>query len=899
MKKKRTDSFKDTVARVKSLIKEQKYKEARGILNKIKVQEGLSGEDRLVCMLIECSLQVKCGEYKEALPLAEKVVQAARKEENYHHLVESLSIIAEIAWRLGELDRGLKAVAECEELFEKIPFEQTDAKTQSLKKIKADLLCTAGIIHWYKGNLDRAIEYHENSLEMMKELGHLHGMADLYNNLGLVYWSKGDLDRAIEYHQQSLTINEKIGSKRRIASSLNNLGNAYSLKGELDKGLEFFQRSLSIKMELDYKLDVDTTLVNIGTIYQLKGELDTALDYYQKSLAVSEETGAKHNIALAINNTAEIHLLRGEIGHALEEFKRCLKLYEELGFKQEVAMSFSNIAKVYWKRGNFEKALDYYRKSLAIYEEMSNDPYTAIIVLNLLMVALDREDTALAQEYLEKFELINARTDNKLIDQRYRIAKALSLKASRRTRHRLEAVQILEQVIKENIGDHLLAVTAMFHLCDLLLFELKSTGEEELFGEIKELTEQLLEIAQRQMSHSLLARVHLLQSKLALIELDLGQARKLLNQAHSIAEEKGLDLLARVIAQERDSLRSHVSKWESLIKQKPSKQEMIDITHIDVLLEQMVHKTVTSMMEETGISSEGKPEKKYELVYLDLLKDIHDVEKEKSIIGVAQIGLSKSGDIVKEYYEEPTPGLIRLREGMVDAVRVRIKNMVQAASAKHIEVLIFPELAIDLTYGQILEDITSLAKTHGMFLIPGSYHDHKTRSNLSLIVSPEGIQWEQTKHIPATIHFGGSRKTEGIVRSSPPLKTIIGCTKFGRIAVVICRDFLDMDLRVALKNAEPPVDIIINLAFTPVTDDFRAAHFDARRSIYAYCFFANVAEFGMSFIYTPENERVVRIVPKGEEGLIYKEIDLFNLRSERKKWEIEHARSKPFIQSTR
>jgi predicted amidohydrolase len=108
-----------------------------------------------------------------------------------------------------------------------------------------------------------------------------------------------------------------------------------------------------------------------------------------------------------------------------------------------------------------------------------------------------------------------------------------------------------------------------------------------------------------------------------------------------------------------------------------------------------------------------------------------------------------------------------------------------------------------------------------------------------------------------------------------------------------------MDLRVELKNADPPVDILLNPAFTPVTVDFRAAHFDARRSIYAYCFFANVAEFGESFIYSPEKERVERNIPAREESLIYKDVDLFQLRSERKKWEIEQKKLKSFIQSTR
>jgi hypothetical protein len=108
-----------------------------------------------------------------------------------------------------------------------------------------------------------------------------------------------------------------------------------------------------------------------------------------------------------------------------------------------------------------------------------------------------------------------------------------------------------------------------------------------------------------------------------------------------------------------------------------------------------------------------------------------------------------------------------------------------------------------------------------------------------------------------------------------------------------------MDLRVELKNSEPPIDIILNPAFTPVTADFKAAHFDARRSIYAYSFFANIGEYGDSLIYTPEKDRTERIIPLKEEGLIFKDLDLFKLRSERKKWEKKENKEANFIQSTR
>ncbi|MFX0082019.1 MAG: hypothetical protein ACFE94_09725, partial [Candidatus Hodarchaeota archaeon] len=69
--------------------------------------------------------------------------------------------------------------------------------------------------------------------------------------------------------------------------------------------------------------------------------------------------------------------------------------------------------------------------------------------------------------------------------------------------------------------------------------------------------------------------------------------------------------------------------------------------------------------------------------------------------------------------------------------------------------------------------------------------------------------------------------------------------------------------------------------------------------IFAYCFFANVAEFGDSLIYTPEKDRTERRIPAKQEGLIYKDIDLFKLRSERKKWEKIKKNEAKFIQSTR
>ncbi|MFX1569232.1 MAG: nitrilase-related carbon-nitrogen hydrolase [Promethearchaeota archaeon] len=335
------------------------------------------------------------------------------------------------------------------------------------------------------------------------------------------------------------------------------------------------------------------------------------------------------------------------------------------------------------------------------------------------------------------------------------------------------------------------------------------------------------------------------------------------------------------------------------------KEEKILISALNTISEPSFSKTTLDVLSPSiprkkdieKVKVKKKVKKKYNLIYKDLLRQYPKIQKREFRVGIAQIEKSSNGDFMTEYYDEKGSGLLGIREDKIELVMENVKDVIENAHENEINILIFPEMAIDLNYGQFLEQISNLAKLYDMYIIPGSFHNLETKQNISMVIGPEGILWEQEKHIPAIIHFENKKFEEQIKVNIFPRQTIVCNTEFGRIAIIICRDFLDMDLRVELKNFEPPIDIIINPAFTPVTADFKAAHFDARRSIYAYCFFVNVAEYGESLIYTPEKERIERIIPPKEENLIYKNVDLFKLRSERKKWEKEKSRQ--FIQSTR
>jgi predicted amidohydrolase len=435
------------------------------------------------------------------------------------------------------------------------------------------------------------------------------------------------------------------------------------------------------------------------------------------------------------------------------------------------------------------------------------------------------------------------------------------------------------------------------------------TGEDEILHEVKDLTEKLHKIAKDQSSHSLLTEAYVLKSKLALLELDINKAQELLDIALINAEDKGLRTLAVKIYSEKTLLEAEIEKWKYLTKRKAPLNERLELTRLEGLMERVTSKRLEvseDEVEKYRIRAKDfvkSPEeilgRKYKINHLNLLDNSTKVNKTKFRVAVAQIGISQSGDIVNEFYTEKSGGLLILKEELVETVRIKVQEMIDIAHDNEVDILLFPEMSIDLNYEQLLDEIIEKAKNYNMYIIPGSYHDLKTRKNISVVIGPNGELFQQEKHIPAIIHYQGRRFKEGIETGRSQRKTILCNTEYGTFAVVICRDFLDMDLRVELKNSEPPVDLIFNPAFTPVTADFRAAHYDARRSIFAYCFFANIAEIGDSFIFTPEREKGERKMSPKEESLIYKDVDLFRLRSERKRWEVEHSKDRPFIQSTR
>ncbi|MCG3218104.1 MAG: tetratricopeptide repeat protein [Candidatus Heimdallarchaeota archaeon] len=477
--------------------------------------------------------------------------------------------IEELRWRIVE-SRCRNKRGECEqviEIAEKIKKEideleePVDEKGESARKrIMIDTLIEQVWALQRLGRVNEGLEKVEEGIKLIEELEERdekeeehkdkERKAGLLNNKGLVYVYKSELDQALEFHEESLTIREELKNKQLIAQSLN----------------------------------------NIGFIYHKKGELNQALEYYEKGLPIFKE---KRLIAHSLNNIGIIYRLKGELGHALEYYEKSLVIREEAGNKQDIAYSLINIGVLHQELGALDMALNLLNQSLVIQKEIGNKLDVASLLFLLITVTIDLEEIKQARGYLTDLQLINEQEDNKLVNLSCRLAEALVLKTSKRRKNLVKAEEILEKIIEETeeeIIEHRLTIQALVNLSELLLEELRLTGEEEILEEVEEKVDKLLKIAKEQQSYTILTESYWLKAQLALVRLDLKEARNLLTQAQAMAEDKGLEKLARKISSEHDQLLEQLDQWEELLAKDASITERVKIANLEELIGWMVRK---------------------------------------------------------------------------------------------------------------------------------------------------------------------------------------------------------------------------------------------------------------------------------------------------------------------
>jgi tetratricopeptide (TPR) repeat protein len=559
---------------------------------------------------------IKRGEYEEALSVIEEVIGNLIHENQQEDKIQFNLFKTEIFIHQGKYKEALGIV--------KILDGQVENIGSCL--LQLNVITAYADILYYLGNFSEGIEKIEEGDNLLGELYRssqpkcTKEHAALYKVKGKILEKLGKEEQALTAYEESLKLFQDIEDQTGISSVFNNLGIIYRKQGDLNQALNYYQKSLAIRRTLDNKIDIVATLNNMGIIYMFQGNLNKALNHYQDALVILEEIGHKQYIAAITNNLGNIFFDKGELDTAFNHYQRSLTLWGELGHQQYNAYGINHLGKIHRRKGELNKALAHYQQALRILEAIGNKLDISITLFDLFSTALDKNDQHLAKEYLETLKQIKEQENNKVIDQRYRVAKALYLKSDERSRMRARAEEMLIQVIDEEIIDHEITEYAMLNLCELYIENLKLTNDKTVLTKVQALVLRLLDVAKEQHSHWLIAEAYFLHAKLFLLDLNIEKSREFLGQAQIIAEEKGMKHLAMRISYEHDLLLQKIPKFVELGEKKAPLAERLEFANLEQIVKRLTQMRLLELpelkeeepvlvlvMAENGLSLFSKP----------------------------------------------------------------------------------------------------------------------------------------------------------------------------------------------------------------------------------------------------------------------------------------------------
>ena len=399
--------------------------------------------------------------------------------------------------------------------------------------------------------------------------------------------------------QESLSLREAIGDKMGMGESFFGLGNYHLYRGDRKLALKFFKKGLAIGEEIGSRYLISLVYRALGNVFLFKGEFNLALDYTHKSLSLVESIKNKCEISHNLQHLGEIHYLKGEFDLAEKCTIRALELAEATGYTVMVILCLYNLGRLLQDQGNFQASLEWYKKALNLVKQRNAKFFLAEGLYNLIRLYTYHLIPKKAIPLLKELEELKIEENTAWNNLMYNIGRALVLKTSKRLPDKMQALNIFQAIAKEPYSVYKITVDAIINLCDLLLYELKMTGNEDLLGELDHYCGQLLEISNKQSSYSLLAETYWLQSKLALLKLNIQQAQSLLLKAQSIAEEKGLKALANSIGYDHFSFYSQLQKWEEYLDKNVSLIHRIDLAQLEDFVIKLIYKEPNMVPQKT------------------------------------------------------------------------------------------------------------------------------------------------------------------------------------------------------------------------------------------------------------------------------------------------------------
>jgi tetratricopeptide (TPR) repeat protein len=194
---------------------------------------------------------------------------------------------------------------------------------------------------------------------------------------------QGDVDRAMELWQESLEMLDKIGDVKRKAATLANMAGVIAKQGDVVRAMKLWQESLELMEKIGDVQGKAATLGNMARVIAQQGDVDRAMKLWQESLELMEKIGDVQGKAATLNNMAGVIAQQGDVERAMTLWQESLELMDKVGDVKGKAATLANMAWAAGQNGDRVQELELNFQAARTLAEIRAWPNLIIVLGNL------------------------------------------------------------------------------------------------------------------------------------------------------------------------------------------------------------------------------------------------------------------------------------------------------------------------------------------------------------------------------------------------------------------------------------------------------------------------------------------------------------------------------------
>ncbi|MBN1899425.1 MAG: diguanylate cyclase [Spirochaetes bacterium] len=192
-----------------------------------------------------------------------------------------------------------------------------------------------GTVVGFMGMFKLSLKYHRIGLKRNKEIGYQWGTAHAVMFTGIYHHIVGELDKCIEYCQQSLQEYTQMGDMWEIGMSMNMIGHASRYLAQYQQTIENFNSYLDVSQKIKDEYGMSSAMSYLALAYIEMGEFDRAEDLNQKSLHISEPAKILYNVCFGYIHMGYLRAEQGDLKTAIKYYEDAKDLYEHNTFLKD------------------------------------------------------------------------------------------------------------------------------------------------------------------------------------------------------------------------------------------------------------------------------------------------------------------------------------------------------------------------------------------------------------------------------------------------------------------------------------------------------------------------------------------------------------------------------------